>query len=977
MGTASSTGHAIVGIGASAGGLEALEEFFDNCPEKTGMSYIVVQHLSPDHKSLMRELLTRHTKMNVVVGDDEAKIEPDTIYLIPPAKFIEVKGNKIIVTNKPKYQLSLPIDVLFLSMAKEFGSNAIGVILSGTGSDGTRGAMAISDHSGLVIAQDPEEAKFDGMPRSVIATGVVDLVLQVADIPRKVVDFDNHTLNITSELRKNIDDDEHELSTAQEAILQLLHEQFSVDFSHYKQHTLERRILHRMQVLQKHDLQEYLRYLNTSQDEPRLLLKEMLIAVTRFFRDEEAFQALNESVIEPLVKNTPQGNTIRVWISACSTGEEAYSLTILFLEAFKKYDRPIDLKIFATDVNQQCIEYASTGVYPESIKAEVPSDLLRHYFEPIDEGYRVRNELRQYLVFARHNLIDSPPFTHMHLVSCRNMLIYLNNKTQSKVLSRLIYAVTNGGFLFLGTSESLSVGKEYTKTISTRHRLYQRIAETTDKTFISDVGSNLTTHRMHRPPIGRDKRTSAADRQAHQKLLDVYLPPAIQVNQSGDILRTFGNISHLVDIQEGVMSHKMSDLLPNQLATIAASLIHKSAKQKKPIGSDTIRLTLNRSDSEIQVRLNCIPIFELPREPYFLIVFEPIRQQLNEISEPHSVDDLTVERISILEQELDATRDYLQATVEDLETTNEELQATNEELMSSNEELQSSNEELQSVNEELNTINVEYQQKVSELHTANADLESMSMAVGVGTMFVDDELNIVRFSPDCKQLFNIRDSDVGRPLGDFSTVIEYPDLIDDLKETIKSNRQMEIEITTENQGIYLVRIVPYEVNSSGKRGAVASFSNIAGVKNARALQSVIDSLDEHIAVLKPNGMIAKVNRNWKRFAQANGDPNLKKTCQGVNYLETLKSNQQSDQFAKVAYKGIKGVMERSMPFFKLKYPCHSPDEKRWFLMSASPIDHPEFSVVVSHFNITEWYEDDDVTEELIRAELDVISKQSM
>ena len=337
------------------------------------------------------------------------------------------------------------------------------------------------------------------------------------------------------------------------------------------------------------------------------------------------------------------------------------------------------------------------------------------------------------------------------------------------------------------------------------------------------------------------------------------------------------------------------------------------------------------------------------------------------------MDDLTVERITILEQELDATRDYLQATVEDLETTNEELQATNEELMASNEELQSSNEELQSVNEELNTINVEFQQKVSELDTANADLESMSMAVGVGTMFVDDEINIVRFSPDCKQLFNIRDQDIGRPLSDFSTVIEYPDLLEDLVDTIRTNHQKEIEITTSTQGVYLVRIVPYEVNSSGKRGAVASFTNIAGVKNATALQSVIDSLEEHIAVLKPTGQIARVNRNWRRFAQANGDPNLSKTCQGINYLETLKNNRSTDKFADVAYKGIKAVMERSMPFFKLKYPCHSPDEKRWFLMSASPIDHPEYSVVVSHFNITEWYDDDDqITEDLISAELDAI-----
>ena len=447
--------HTIVGIGASAGGLEALEEFFDNCPENTGLSFIVVQHLSPDHKSLMRELLTRHTKMEVVVADDDTKIKSDTIYLIPPAKFIEVKNRKICVTNKPKHQLSLPIDVLFLSLANECGPNAIGVILSGTGSDGTRGAMAINDGSGLVIAQDPEESKFDGMPRSVIASGVVDLTLPVADIPRKVIDFDNHTLNITAELTQAVTEEQAELGTTQEAILQLLHEHFAVDFSHYKQHTLERRIHHRMQVLQKHNLMEYLRYLKSSKNEPALLLKEMLIAVTRFFRDEESFTALNESVIEPLVKNTEPGKTIRVWISACSTGEEAYSLTILFLEAFKKFDRPVELKVFATDVNQQSIEYASTGVYPESIKAEVPQDLLRRYFEPVDEGYRVRNELRQYLVFARHNLIDSPPFTHMHLVSCRNMLIYLNAKTQNKVLSRLIYAVRNGGYMLACTVKKI------------------------------------------------------------------------------------------------------------------------------------------------------------------------------------------------------------------------------------------------------------------------------------------------------------------------------------------------------------------------------------------------------------------------------------------------------------------------------------------------------------------------------------------
>lgn len=962
----------VVAIGASAGGLEALERFLQHCPTDSGAAFVVVQHLSPDHKSLMHDLLARHTRMPVQVITDGMPLQGDRVFLIPPGVLLRIDQGRLTLTPKDPRTLSLPIDIFFASVAEAFGPKAIGIVLSGTGSDGTRGAAAINAAGGFLLAQDPADARFDGMPASLIASGLVDAVLSADALAQRVV----------AHMRRAIPDGEgltpasapHALATgpstasqAQEAILQLLLQSGGIDFRDYKPATVMRRIERRMLIHHTPSMNAYLALLEDDRNELSALRRELLIPVTGFFRDPDAFDALRAEVIEPLVTQAAANDPIRVWVAGCSTGEEAYSIAMLFLEAFERMRRWPSLKVFATDVSQQNVDVAAAGCYPESAAAELSPERLERFFQPTGAGYRVKSELRQCIVFARHNLLVDPPFTRMSLVSCRNTLIYFTADAQRRALARLQYAIRPEGHLFLGTSESLAGSGVGFVAVNARLKIFRRTGPAAAPPLSSDEGTRASlapSTRAHRPAPANwrnrpDAQAPVLD--AMHALLEDYVPPTMLINERQEVVHMFGDVSPYFQGRSGVASLELNRLLPERLIPVASALTFKAAKEGGRVMSDWLRWADAGRDSEQLVRLVARGLRARTDETLVLLSFETQSASPTAVQAATSLDmaQESAARVELLERELAATRESLQATIEELETSNEELQATNEELMASNEELQSSNEELQSVNEELNTVNAEFQEKMLILNRVNADLDTMTQAVGVATVFVDEAIRITRFSPDATSVFRLRESDVGRPLEEITHVLKYPGLIEDMRQTLRTTRMLEKEALSPDGRAFLVRILPYSVPSSQTRGVVATFVDITAFHDRQRLQSVLDALPEHVAVLEPEGTIAMVNAAWIRFAKANGDPDLQHCGVGANYLAAcpVQPNDEDSRLALQARLGIKSVLEGTAPSFSLQYPCHSPTEQRWFVMNVAPIRGQFYGAVVSHFNVTAWYRD--------------------
>jgi two-component system CheB/CheR fusion protein len=952
----------VVCVGASAGGLDALEKFFKACPTDTGAAYVVVQHLSPDHKSMMSNLLARHTEMPVIVVEDDMPIEADHVYLIPPAALMHVATGRLYLTPKNPRGLTLPIDIFLSSLAEVYGRHAVGVILSGTGTDGTRGAVAINAAGGFLMSQEPESAKFDGMPRSVIATGIVDAILPAEELPLRLV---AHINNVPyKEVETAVKVIPYATMTNDEVlsvILQLLHQIGGIDFSDYKPATVMRRIERRMQVRHTPELYQYLDRLENDRGEVITLRREMLISVTSFFRDPETFALLADKVIAPMVAEKQGNDTIRVWVAGTATGEEAYTIGMLFIEAFEREQRWPNLKIFATDVDQQCVETAGVGQYPESAAAELSPERLERFFVKKGDNFVIKNDLRQCIVFARHNLLADPPFTKMDLVACRNTLIYFKSAAQERALRTLQYAINQGGALLLGPSESLAAVTEGLQTINAKHKLFRRkgvmslplLDRKGRSSYLPTVGSKGPHGERGRR---RPNDNSVADA-GTAALLARFTPPSIIVNGNHEAVHLYGDVNIYLRPRQGTASLEINRLLPDSLTPVAAALLYKSARDNCSIVSDLVDVTLQNGELR-SLRLSVHPIGTESEERLTLLCFEVEATRIAPKMESVDVDAETMARVSILERELAATRESLQATIEELETSNEELQATNEELMASNEELQSSNEELQSVNEEMSTVNSEFQEKMLALNSANADLDGMAKAAGVATVFVDANLVITRFSPDATQIFKLRDSDVGRPLDEISNLLAYPDLMADLEKTLKTERMIEREIdSSDGKRTYLVRILPYLIPSTTVRGAVATVVDITSHHDARRLQSIVDALPEHVAVVDTTGTITLVNAAWCRFARANGDKDLLHSGIGINYLDVCRAGNHADGvIAGEAAKGLRGVLEGTLPMFSLEYPCHSPTEERWFVMNVAPVIGSEFGAVISHVNISSWYQ---------------------
>lgn len=963
----------VVGIGASAGGLDALERFFTALPLDSGAAFVVVQHLSPDHKSMMDNLLARYTAMPVRVAEQGMALAANAVYLIPPGKHLKLLCDRLQVLPKTEQGLSLPIDVFFHSLAEQWGDAAVAVVLSGTGSDGSRGLAAVNAAGGFVFVQDPATAKFDGMPRSALATGLVDVVAPAHELAERLL---AHLRAPRGAIQRAADGQPGGAwSTPLEGILEQLVASSGIDFREYKPATVLRRIERRMQLLRSPTLADYQLRLAASTDEQTLLRRELLIPVTRFFRDAEVFDLLAQEVVPALVE-AEASEPIRVWVACCATGEEAYSLAMLFAEAAQRLGpgrarRPV--KIFATDVEPLYLDQAAAGFFPDTIAAEVSAARLEQFFVARQGGYAVRPELRQMVIFARHNLVGDPPFTRMDLVSCRNALIYLQPVAQERALRRLQYALTPGAHLLLGPSESLGVLHHDFQAVPGRHKLYRLLRHDRRAIALDNSSRHLPT--VRRLSARGAQQAAAPGEQAdwvgrgQRQLQQAYVPLSLLLGPARELLHVYGQAGGLLQLAEGQATLDVLKLLPRELSWAAGLLLQAVAADGQPHTSAVLRMAGAAGEGDAgeetaqRVRLTARPlaIAEQPAGPpagagaapasgHVLLSIEPL-QGPEPAARLTALDDEQLRHVETLERELEITHDNLQATIEALETANEELQATNEELMAANEELQSTNEELQSVNEELYTVNSEFQAKVDVLNGVNADLENIAKATAIPTLFVDESLRLMRFTPELLQLFKLRESDRGRSVEDFAHGLDYPDLFNDLRSTLASGQPCEREVRGRDGRSWLARIQPYSGRSTMATRAVMSFVDITSLRDSQRLQGVLDSLAEHLAVLDRQGTITLVNAAWRRFAASNGDEALAGSGPGSNYLKVCAQAALHDPLARQAHDGLAAVLSGAQPLFTLRYPCHTPQRDRWFLMHVAPIQPAGSGVVVSHIEL--------------------------
>lgn len=865
--TAGSRPLFVVALGASAGGLEALEKFFDNMPVDSGLAFVVVQHLSPDFKSLMDELLARHTKLAIHRVTDGMTIEANSIYLIPPKKEMIVSGGKLLLTDKdPSQGLSLPIDTFLRSLANDFGRNAIAVILSGTGSDGSRGIRAIHEAGGFVLVQDEASANFDGMPRSAIETGVVDAVLPP---PEMAAAIRRHVHGMTEELA-DLDVDGAPLSESGiDEIFRALRDAYAIDFSLYKPNTVARRVERRMQLTGAVDLDAYVARLRHDGDELNALYRDLLIGVTRFFRDEDAFQLLESEVIPQMLGHVPVDEELRVWVAGCATGEEAYSIAILIHEAMSDRRRPIRAKIFATDVHQASLEAASAGVYCEDALSGVSTNRLIRYFVKQHGGYQVNQELRKMIVFAPHNVVKDAPFTKLDLVCCRNLLIYLQPPAQKKAISLFHFSLKTGGVLFLGPSETAGELADEFETIDSHWKIFRKRRDVRLPTDLRlPLSTGLPRWRTVASASGMvDGRHALPDVQllrAYDALLAKYVPPSLLVNERYELVHAFAGAGRYLAFPDGRPSEDVLDLVHKELRLPLAGALQRAAKDRQPVHYGRLPLSMLADDEQLSLSIKPVSI-QTSGDTYFLISFEPLAKKSPAAREDESIDlgQASREHLADVEAELRYTKENLQATIEELETTNEELQATNEELVASNEELQSTNEELHSVNEELYTVNAEHQRKITELTELTDDMDNLMRSTEIGTIFLDRALRIRKFTPQIVHAFQVMPQDIGRSIEAFSPSIDHVTLIDDLQRVLETGDAFQRNVQDRNGNWFLLRVLPYRAKGQID-GVVMTLVDIGQLKQTEAelrrMSKVFMDGADPIIIEDLAGIIVDLNR---------------------------------------------------------------------------------------------------------------------
>ena len=870
----------VVAIGASAGGLEAFQELFRHMPADTGYAFVVLQHLSPRHETLIPELLAPLTAMPVRTVEEETVIEANHIYVMPPHGTLTVDDCVLYLSRSSRIRgRRSPIDRFFRSLAEDQEDEAVGIILSGTGTDGALGLKAIKERGGLTLSQAPEAARYDSMPRSAVLTGAVDFVLPIERMPARMIEHLRQRREAEGQWG-NPEKFREEVASYLGKICAILRRETGHDFRRYKQSTLVRRVRRRMSEARSPSVYAYVERLSQEPKEVEQLFRDLLISVTHFFRDPEAFELLAAKVVPRLFEGKDADGFVRVWVAGCATGEEAYSLAILLREHLAGIENPPQVQVFATDIDAQALETARQALYSEGIASQISAERLERYFVKHGNMYQVSRDIREMCLFSLHNLIADPPFSRLDLVSCRNVLIYLESDLQKKVIALFHYALRTGGYLLLGPSEMVSGQPELFRTLDKKHRVFQSRDTVPRPPFrfpLSErgrLGVRLIDE-SHRRSVPRQQEVA---RTFETILLESYAPACVVVNERGDIVYFSPRTGRYLEPPSGTPTMSVVDMARKGLRLDIRTALHKAVNSRVPVVHENVTFELD--GQKHQVNLIVRPMPELGDDPgLFMVVFQEVVAVATEGAVLFSaglvaLDDPIVRR---LEAELRSTKDYLQATLEELESSNEELVSSNEELLSMNEELQSANEELQtskeelqSVNEELETVNAELKKKVEELDRVNSDLQNLFQSTRIATVFVDRELRIKKFTPATVEVFRLIDGDVGRPIADIAPRFTGGDLVRDIREVLRTlsirERQVRVE---EGEAWYLLRILPYRTVEDVIDGVVLTFLDITELKRTEAererLAAIVDSSEDGIIGKTLDGVITSWNAGAERM----------------------------------------------------------------------------------------------------------------
>ncbi len=876
-------GFPIVGIGASAGGVQALETFFAHMPTGTGLAFVIVQHLDPHHESLMNSLLTKETKMKVNDAQDGVRVEPNQVYIKPPGKDIFIK-DQVLHLQEPgeKGVVRLPIDTFLRSLAEDQKDKAMCIILSGASNDGTLGAKAIKGEGGMVMVQEEEQAQYPRMPKSVIDSGLADIILPIEEMPEHLLRYVEHPL-IAQEPEVS---PEEEFEQNVWNILMIVRTNTGHDFSQYKRNTVIRRIQRRMALNQIEDIRDYHRFLRQSHSEVISLFKDLTIDVTSFFRDRGAFLTLKER-IGAFLGTKEADSTFRVWVPGCATGEEAYSIAILMLETLEEMGKYVEIKIFGSDINSDAIESARTGFFPENIVADISEERLKRFFSKKGVRYHVDSKIRDMMVFAVHDVTRDPPFSNMDLISCRNMLIYMNMALQEKVLSILHYALRPGGILFLGTSESVGESANLFKPLDKKQKIYQSLDIGPEPMHFLRL-TGFPRPEEAKPELRPGGRVLKAPKPRLEQLREVvqaaivekYSSPAVLLDSEANILYFHGTPGRYLSLPAGEANFNIFNMVSGELHFRLSQALEEMKRKRQSLSLKGVQVRHNDDFLSLDLVLTPIPSREKKIRFALLEFKEQKAEAIPAARESTEKEDDKDPAVADLEQRLHITRQELQATIEELETSNEELksaneelQANNEEFQSTNEELESSREELQSTNEELETVNTELFKKNQDLMRVEDELKNIFAANEVGTLFLDNDLRVRRFTPAAKEVFNLQEErDIGRNIVDITSVLQYERLAEDARGALDRLTRKEINAKGKDGKRYVIRIVPYRTLENIIDGVVITFLNVTDLGKLQMTErdvqgffyNAVASLWEPVLILDGQYRVFSANRAFYR-----------------------------------------------------------------------------------------------------------------
>ena len=854
----------VVGLGASAGGLEALDKFFQKVPRDTGLAFVIVQHLDPSHDSLLAEILQRNTPLQVHKVQDQMPVEADCIYVIPPNRYMTIAQGVLHLTmpEQPRGR-RMPIDHFFMSLAQDAYDTALAIVLSGTGTDGTLGAQAICAQGGIVIAQAPATAKYDGMPNSVINAGFASHILPVEAMPAMLLSKKN-LLKATDSASLGID-----------KILLALRRNAGHDFSQYKKQTMARRIERRMKVHNIEDKGVYARFVHENPAETRALFKELLINVTGFFRDPEAFDVLEKTMLPLLLENKPESHVVRIWIPGCASGEEAYSIAILLNEYMGRTKKRFNVQCYATDLDDEAIDVARNGVYPESIADDMSPERLSRFFVNEQQGYKVSQHIREMVVFATHNLITDPPFLRLDLLCCRNLLIYLEPQLQNQLMQKFHYALQPEGILFVSPSEGVGNQGEFFTLIDRKWKFYrvmpasQPVLKSRNRLWRSDASTQAADETMKTP-----ESINFTEMTKHM-LLQTFAPVSVVTDLHGNMLYVHGDAGKYLRPAPCKPSLNVIDMAREGLQIALRTALQTAINDGVEILNCDVPLLAQQDSAQVRFSVRLLPGPD-NKKTLLLISFEEIDGAGSaDGPKPDPVGAVPDDRVKDLERHLTYSKASLQATIEGQQAANEEAKSINEELQATNEELETSREELQSINEELVTVNTELQTKIEQLTQMQNDMKNLLDNINVGTVFLDENLQIRRFSLEATRLYHLAQPDIGRPLSDIKSRLEGGDMIAQAQLVLDTLKSHESQVRTTEGSVYLVRIQPYRTVSYTVTGVVLTFTDItehvriekAWLAERRLAEAIVDTIREPLLVLTPELTVVTASKTFYQFFQ--------------------------------------------------------------------------------------------------------------